>query len=71
MTQQVKNPTATHEDAGLVPGLTQWIKGSGLATNCSVGHRCGRLDPALQWPWHRSATAAWVRPLGACLKRKK
>ena len=24
--QQVKNPTSIHEDAGLIPGLTHWIK---------------------------------------------
>ena len=26
MAQQVKNPTGVHKDAGLVPGLTQWVK---------------------------------------------
>ena len=24
--QQVKNTTSTHEDAGLIPGLAQWVK---------------------------------------------
>ena len=28
--QQVKNPTSICENAGLVPGLTQWIKDLGL-----------------------------------------
>ena len=26
MTQQVKNPINTHEDVGLIPGLSQWVK---------------------------------------------
>ena len=24
--QKVKNPASIHEDSGLIPGLTQWIK---------------------------------------------
>ena len=30
MAQQVKNPTSIHEDVGLNPGLTQWIKDPAL-----------------------------------------
>ena len=26
MVQQLKNPTRIHEDGGLIPGLTQWVK---------------------------------------------
>ena len=26
VTQQVKNPTSIHEDAGSIPGIDQWVK---------------------------------------------
>ena len=39
MAQQVKNPASIHEDVALISGLAQWVKGSGLALSCSVGHR--------------------------------
>ena len=26
MTQRLTNPTSIHEDTGLIPGLTQWVK---------------------------------------------
>ena len=46
--QQVKNPTSFHEDAGLIPGLAQWVKGSSIAMSCGVGCRHS-LDLALLW----------------------
>ena len=31
MAQQITNPTGVHEDAGLIPSLTQWIKDLALS----------------------------------------
>ena len=56
------NPTGINEDASLIPGLTQWVKGSSVAMSCAVGCRCG-LDPVLLGLWCRPAGVAPTWPL--------
>ena len=55
--QQVKNLTSIHEDAGLTPGLTQWVKGSSIATamksHCRVHHTSQMRLLDLVWLWRR------------------
>ena len=37
MAQWVKNPASIQEDMSSIPGLAQWVKGSGIAVRCGVG----------------------------------
>ena len=55
-------PTSIHEDVGSIPGLTQQVKGFGVAVSCGVGFRHS-LDLALLWLWCRSAAVAPIGPL--------
>ena len=76
--QKRENSTSTHEGTGLIPGLAQCVKTSGVAVSCGVGCR-GSSDLVLPWLWCRQAGAAPVQPpalersyaAGVALKRKK
>ena len=70
--------TSIHVDVGSIPDSAQWIKGSGVAVSCDVGHRHSS-DLALLGLWHRRAAEAPIHPLvwelpdaaGVALKSRK
>ena len=39
MAQRVTHLNSMHEDAGLIPGLTQWVKDLAVAVSYGVGPR--------------------------------
>ena len=62
MAPGVTNPTSIHEDAGLIPALTQWVKDPAVCMSCDVGCRFGS-DPTLLWLCCMLAAVAPIWPL--------
>ena len=55
------NPARNHEVAGLIPGLSQWVKylAGKYTMSYGIGRRLG-LDVMLLWLWYRPAAVALI-----------
>ena len=71
------NLTSIHDDLGLIPHLTQWVR---IQHCCELWCRSQmQLDPTLLWLWRRLVATAPIRPLaweppyatGAALEKDK
>ena len=64
MAQQLMIPTRIHEDTGLIPGLTQWVKNLALP-------RAVVWVADMAWIWHCCGCGAGLgTSIGAALKSK-
>ena len=59
----VMNPASVHEDAGLIPGLTCWVKNPLLSWAVVYVGDAAWMDLALPWLWYGPAAAALIWPL--------
>ena len=57
-----RNLTNIHEEMGLIPGPTQWVKGWIISMGYGVGSR-GSSELVLLWLWCRPEAVALIWPL--------